>query len=45
MGENEEKMDYLERMWDLYIRVYERPRYRKPYRYPLKFALLSAQFL
>ena len=23
----QEKMDYLERMWDLYIRVYERPRY------------------
>ena len=24
-----EKMEYLERMWDLYIRVYERPRYRR----------------
>ena len=23
----QEKMEYLERMWDLYIRVYERPRY------------------
>ena len=30
----QEKMDYLERMWDLYIRVYEKPLYRYRTRKP-----------